>query len=465
MTTITADMPSRRLSPAQRMLRQLGIDTAFVLAGFPLAIAAFVVVVTLLATGAGMLITVVGLPILVAALYTARGFAHLERLRIRPVLHRPPVPVSYRRIPPDAGFWRRMFSPLSDGQMWLDALYSLVRLVVSTATFSIAVTWWSAALGGASYWFWQRFLPPDNNDELPAMLGFGPGVHGRIVFYTAVGVFCALTLPLVLRWCALAEAWLAYGLLNGLASLRHEISGLTVQAQTAQAQRVAAMSAEATALHRLERDIHDGPQQRLVRLAVDLGRARQQLDGDDPAAARSTVDEALAQARETLDELRTLSRGIAPPVLTDRGLAAAVAALAARSTIPVTLDIPTGLGRLHPLAEQTAYFTIAEALTNVAKHSGASAATVSVASVADRGSMAHQGSMADQASVAHQGSAANRLEVTVSDNGNGGAHLAKGHGLAGLADRVHSAGGELWVSSPDGGPTRIRVELPCPTAA
>jgi signal transduction histidine kinase len=441
MTAITADSRSTSLSPVQRMLRQLGIDTAYVLVGFPIAVAAFTITVTGISTGAGLLITVIGLPILVFTLFIARGFAHLERIRIRPVLRRTSVPIVYKRANPGASWWRRMLIPLSDGQAWLDTLHTLVRFPISVATFSIAITWWSMALGGITYWFWVRFLPADNNDQLPEMLGFGQGVQGRVVFYSVVGVFATLTLPLIIRLSALAEAWVAHGMLTGVASLRHEISGLTVREQTAQSQRAAAMSAESTALHRLERDIHDGPQQRLVRLAVDLGRARQQLDNADAPAARATVDEALAQARETLNELRTLSRGIAPPVLTDRGLAAAVAALAARATIPVQLDIPADLGRLHPLAEQTAYFAIAETLTNVAKHSGATACTVSVAPVGDR------------------------LEVTVIDNGHGGAHLAKGHGLAGLADRVHSAGGDLWVSSPDGGPTKIRAELPCPALA
>jgi signal transduction histidine kinase len=226
-------------------------------------------------------------------------------------------------------------------------------------------------------------------------------------------------------------------MLNGVASLRAEISGLSARARTAQAQTAAAVSAEATALRRLERDIHDGPQQRLVRLAVDLGRARQQLR-NDPDAAIATVDEALAQTRETLDELRTLSRGIAPPILTDRGLAAALAALAARCTVPVELDVAPDLGRVHPLAEQTAYFTVAEALTNLAKHSGARSGQVSVTRAGEQ------------------------LIVTVADDGVGGAHLAKGHGLAGLADRVHSAGGQLSVSSPAGGPTSIRADIPFP---
>jgi signal transduction histidine kinase len=439
MTTITAATRTDGLSPVQRMLRQLGHDTAYVLIGFPLAVAAFTIVVTGLSAGAGLLITVIGLPVLVATLFAARGFAHLERIRIRPVLRRGAVPIVYKRAPLGASWWRRMFTQLGDGQAWLDALHALLRFPISTAAFSIVVTWWATALGGITYWFWVQFLPADNNDQLPDILGFGPGVGGRVAFYSVVGVFCTLTLPLVVRWMALAEAWTARIMLTGVASLRNEITGLTVREQTAQSQRVAAMSAEATALHRLERDIHDGPQQRLVRLAVDLGRARQQLDNADPGSARDTVDEALAQARETLDELRTLSRGIAPPILTDRGLAAAVAALAARATIPVELNIPNELGRLHPLAEQTAYFAIAETLTNVAKHSHARSCLVAVAA------------------------AGPRLEITVTDDGVGGAHLAKGHGLAGLADRVHAAGGELWVSSPEGGPTKIRAELPCPT--
>src|SRR5205807_6415281 len=127
---------------------------------------------------------------------------------------------------------------------------------------------------------------------------------------------------------------------------------------------------EATALRRLERDIHDGPQQRLVRLAMDLGRAEQQF-ASNPEAARATVAEALTQTRETLDELRALSRGIAPPILVDRGLRAALTALAARSTVPTELDVGPLNHRPEAAVETAAYFVIAEALTNVAKHSRA----------------------------------------------------------------------------------------------
>ena len=168
---------------------------------------------------------------------------------------------------------------------------------------------------------------------------------------------------------------LAGVLLTRVAEMRQTITVLTEQ-------KAAAASAETTALRRLERDIHDGPQQRLVRLSMDLSRARQQLDSD-PDALRDSLDEAISQTQETLDELRALSRGIALPVLTDRGLPSALAALAVRCTVPVELDVDPELGtpggRLDAAVETTAYFAVAEALTNVAKHSGAANCRVTVA--------------------------------------------------------------------------------------
>ncbi|UOY03993.1 histidine kinase [Blastococcus sp. PRF04-17] len=169
---------------------------------------------------------------------------------------------------------------------------------------------------------------------------------------------------------------------------------------------------------------------------MDLSRAQRQLDRD-PAAARATIDEAAGLARETLEELRALSRGIAPPVLADRGLAAALAALAARSPVPVELAVDLERERLAPVAENTAYFVVSEALANVAKHSGASAVQVVVTQVADR------------------------LRVVVEDDGHGGAVLAPGHGLSGLGDRLLAVDGELVVDSPRGGPTRLTASLPC----
>jgi signal transduction histidine kinase len=169
---------------------------------------------------------------------------------------------------------------------------------------------------------------------------------------------------------------------------------------------------------------------------MDLGRARKQAGVLAPEL-QAPLDDALRQTQETLDELRALSRGIAPPVLADRGLTAALEELAARSTLPLDLDLDLPAGRLPAHVETAAYFVASEALTNVAKHSGASRASLVVALDHDV------------------------LRLRVADDGRGGAHLSKGRGLAGLADRVRAASGALYVESPGGGPTVIEAELPC----
>jgi signal transduction histidine kinase len=414
----------------RNLVRQLGIDTGYLLIGFPIALVGFVLVLVLFVTGAAMLIMIIGIPITVFSIYAARAFADIERIRIRGVLNRPVPRPGYRRAPAGAGTWRKLFTPLADGQSWLDLLHAIFHWILVTIGFCFAVTWWAGALGGITYVAWEWALPrPDNNKDLNDLIGISDTWPARIGLHTLIGVIFLITLPLVVRLFAILSAQFSRALLSGVAEMQRQVTELSEQ-------RDSAVSAEATALRRLERDIHDGPQQRLVRLAMDLGRARLQLD-NDPAAARATIDEALGQTRETLDELRALSRGIAPPILTDRGLAAALHALAARGVIPVSLTVDPDLGRLPPVVESTAYFVVAEALTNVAKHSGADDCAVGVAR------------------------SDGRLLVGVTDDGEGGAHVAKGHGLAGLADRVRAVGGTLSVSSPAGGPTEIRAELPC----
>jgi signal transduction histidine kinase len=185
---------------------------------------------------------------------------------------------------------------------------------------------------------------------------------------------------------------------------------------------------------RIERDLHDGAQQRLVALAMDLGMAREKLR-TDPQAATELVGEAHEEAKRALAELRDLARGIHPAVLADRGLDAAISALAARSPVPVGVDVATG--RLPGPVESTAYFVVAEALTNAAKHARAGELAVRIA---------RQGDL---------------LVVEVTDDGAGGADPARGNGLRGLADRVAAIDGRLTVTSPPGGPTLVRAELPC----
>src|SRR4051794_18683123 len=201
--------------------------------------------------------------------------------------------------------------------------------------------------------------------------------------------------------------------------------------------RTGAVDAAATELRRIERDLHDGAQARLVALAMDLGLARERMVSD-PDAAAALIDGAHEDAKTALVELRDLARGIHPAILTDRGLDATVSALAARCPVPCTVDVD--LPRRPPAAvESAAYFTVAEALANVAKHSGARAAAITAR---------------------EQGG---RIVVDVRDDGRGGADPARGTGLAGLRGRIEALDGTLAVISPPGKGTVLRAELPCGT--
>ncbi|GAB3144347.1 sensor histidine kinase [Micromonospora sonneratiae] len=430
MTTPTATVRAG----SRGILRQLRVDSGYVLVGFPLALASFVVLIVGLAAGAGLAVTVIGLPVLAGTLRAARFWADVERLRMAPVLRQPRVRPTYRDAEPGASTWRRIFATITDVQSWLDLAHGCLDLVVSVFSFVVTVVWWAGAIIGSLYWTYDWLLPfHEENVELSELLGLGDSAGARIGLNTAFGLFFLLTLPIVVRGCALLKARFGRALLTGVAEMRNRITVL-------EEQKRAAASAEATALRRLERDIHDGPQQRLVRLAMDLGRAQQQL-AVNPDAARQTLDEALAQTRDTLAELRALSRGIAPPILVDRGLPSALAALAGRGVVPIELTVDPQLGtpdgRLDPAVESTAYFVVAEALANVAKHSRATECWLTVTRTDGQ------------------------LDIVVADDGHGGAHISKGHGLAGLADRVRANSGTLTVISPDGGPTQIRAELPC----
>ena len=411
-----------------RGVRRVLLESAYALSAFPIALVALVVVVIDLSLGLALVVFVGGILLISVGVMVARGFARFERIRMRGMLGRPAATPRYVCATPGAGFWRRSLTPLRDPQSWLDVVWSIVGLVTGTIAFSVALVWWSAAGVGLTYWFWQRWVPTsDEEDGLSSLLGLGDGRGAESLANLVVGALFLLTLPYAVRLVVTINASLASVLLCSRAELQHEVARV-------EGGRDAARAAEAESMRRLERDIHDGPQQRLVRLSMDLGRARRQLD-QDPERAAATIDEALAQTRETVAELRSLSRGIAPPLLVDRGLAAALEEMLAQSVVPVDahIDLPSPL---PPHVETAVYFVVAEALTNVAKHSGAAAASVSVVA---RGS---------------------EVEVRVRDDGVGGAHPAKGLGLTGLRQRLLAVDGTLDVTSPDGGPTVVLARIP-----
>jgi signal transduction histidine kinase len=214
---------------------------------------------------------------------------------------------------------------------------------------------------------------------------------------------------------------------------------LRAEAAHLQASRARGVDAAEAERRRIERDLHDGAQQRLVAVAMSLGRAKNRLD-QDPEAAKALIDEAHADAKLAVAELRDLARGIYPAVLGDRGLDAALSSLAAKAPVAVDVHVEPSLStdqRPPAAVESTAYFTVAEALTNVAKYSGATQASVAVR---------------------REG---HHVIVEITDDGQGGATTRRGGGLAGLADRAATIDGVLTVVSPLGGPTVIRADLPC----
>lgn len=414
------------------LVRGVFTDLGYLLPGLFLAIPAFVIFVTGFCLGVSTAIIWIGPWILLATFACMRGFANVERRLAAWRLGSPLPPHIYRDA--GRGGFRGVFRRLGDPQRWRDGLHGFLILPIRCATWSLSVAWTSAAVGGTLYVLWEWSLPRDDPEAktlLELMIG-NDSRAGDIALTTAEGLFCLLTLPWVLRLCAGIGTSLAKGLLT------NENAALRARTEQLSASRAAAVQAEAQTLRRVERDLHDGPQQRLVRLAMDLEAAQRRLD-DDPEAAGPLVAGALEQSREALAEIRAVSRGIAPPILVDRGLGPALAAAAARCPVQVSLDvaIPSGQ-RLPEAVESTAYFVVSEGLTNVAKHSGATLCSVQVARVTGT------------------------VTITVSDDGAGGAHPGKGHGLAGLADRLATVDGRLDLSSPVGGPTILRAEIPVP---
>ncbi|GII05259.1 hypothetical protein Pta02_72670 [Planobispora takensis] len=329
---------------------------------------------------------------------------------------------------------------------WLGVAHAVVALPVALVTSTVTAMWWFVSLGAATSALRGSFRPAGSMRPITLTVG-GTESHlalslgltspaERLTFGTVTGLAMLCAMPLVTRACVAVQARLGRTLLSEVSPLHRGVSGLERERDTARAQSVAAVTAEAAALRRLERDIHDGPQQRLVRLALELGRAQHNFVSR-PELVRTALADALVQTEEALEELRALSRGIAPPILIDRGLHAALSALAARSTVPVEFDADPLEHRLDAAVEAAAYFVIAEAMTNVAKHSYADRCTIGV----------------------RHGEG--RMRVWVTDDGVGGAAVAKGHGLRGLEERLQAGGGRLLVTSPYDGPTTITAELPC----
>lgn len=413
-------------------LRQVGAVLAYSTLAFLLGIVGFVVVITLLTAGVGTVIIWIGIPILVVALLTAGVLAAVERSLQGALLGtRLPTPQP-RPHPAGAGWMRRILTPLTDLQRWLELIWVLVGWVLAMISFLLMLTWTVGAacivLAPVATLVMDSAFPSETN-LLSELLGFtgGAAVALEIGMQVLAGLVFLLTIDPLARGLAWVHGRFSYGLLSSRFEEQQRLA-------STERSRAAGRRAESTALRRLERDLHDGPQQRLVRSSMDLARA-EQLAETDPERSLAVLRAARTQLGVTLDELRRLSRGIAPPVLVDRGLPAALAELSAISPVPTTVDCPQL--ELPDHVEVGIYYVVSEALANAGKHAQASRIRVSV--------------------IPGQG----QVETVIEDDGCGGAALIPEHGLAGLSGRVASLEGTFAVESPGGCGTRIRAVIPC----
>jgi signal transduction histidine kinase len=384
----------------------------------------FVTLVTLLATGVGLAITFLGIPILLATAWLWTWGARAERARVN-LFFGTHIRSSYREAP--QGSWLRSLRAfVTDPAIWRDLAYLFILFPVGIAELVIVMLAVTMPLRLLTMPLWWPSIPEDASAGEHWHAHLAPESLGLAL----LGIPLLLLMPYVLVGMGALHTGLARKL---LAPTREEALEQRVDELTVSRSRM--MEAVLAERRRIERDLHDGAQQRLVALAMDLGMARVKLQSD-PEAAWKLVDEAHREAKLAMVEIRNLVQGIHPAVLTDRGLDAAISALAGRSPVPVAVMVDLD-ERLPDTIESTAYFVVAESLTNIAKHSVATEAEVRIFCERDL------------------------LVVEVRDNGVGGADPATGSGLRGLADRVIALDGRLIVDSPRGGPTRIRAEIPC----
>jgi signal transduction histidine kinase len=380
----------------------------------------FVLAVTAVSTTAGTSFALIGIPAAVLVARFDRWWCGFERTRAGRILGRE-IPDCHRE-PRGGGRIARALSMLTDRQTWLDVLWMFAAFPLGLVGLLIVSIMWGGALGLLSSPIWLWSIPD--------------WVHRH-------DVLLSIAFPLL----ALPAAGIGASLVGGYAVLHARIAEvvlgprrtevLQARVRTLAETRAGAVDAAVTELQRVERDLHDGAQARLVALAMDLGMAEQRLANADAESARAHVASARDQARAAMAELRDLVRGIGPSILTDRGLDAALTALVSGRNPPVELAVAVG-DRPVGASETAAYFVVAEALANARKHAQASLIRVDVRERPE-----------------------GRLVVEVVDDGVGGADPGGGSGLAGLRKRVAALDGTLTVTSPAGGPTAVVAELPC----
>ncbi|MFJ4876267.1 sensor histidine kinase [Streptomyces sp. NPDC088745] len=397
---------------------------AYLLSGALFGLAVTVSLAVLVALGVVLSVVGVGLVLLTAVVLIGLPVAAVERRRLRVI---EPAPLPDPHGPPTgAGLKSWLRGRLRERATWRELGYTaLLSLVFTGAGLgAIVLLMFSGIVTATPFIVWAN-----GNETVMIIPGRAIADPLSALPFSLLGVLgLALSAYLagLLAGAQVKTAWFL------LAPRDDQATDRVIELTRSRVRLADAFEAER---RRIERDLHDGAQQQLVALTMTLGLAEMELNNGTPGAAE-LVTRGRGEARRALDQLRDLVRGIHPQVLTDHGLAAAVAEVALRNPVPVTVDIDLP-GRLPGPVETMAYFTVTEALTNVNKHSGATEVSIVGRFRSDR------------------------LILLITDNGRGGADPSGGTGLSGLADRMAVLKGRLVVSSPAGGPTRLRVEVPC----
>jgi signal transduction histidine kinase len=400
----------------------------YLLLALPLGVIEFSVLVTAISFGFGTAITLIGIPVLVATIWIARWLANLERSLIGRLVG-VEIPSPYRPDPVGGRWWRRITARLADPATWKDLAFLLLQLPLGILSFSVTV----AVLGfGLRLVAAPFFYGPFSDGDWIAWIDVN-SLGGALAVVPVGALILLFGIP-ALAALARLYGWLAAQLLGSNAD--PELTAQVTELQDARSRIIAAADEER---RRIERDLHHGAQQRLVALALNLRMAEQRAAEGDPSAAE-LVRNAGEEAQLALKELRDLARGIHPAILTNRGLHAALEDLGSRATVPVEV-IASPDERLPDAVEAAAYFVVSECLANIGKHAEATSASVDVHVDGDR------------------------LSVLVADDGRGGATLAGGSGIQGLADRVGALSGSLAVESPEGEGTSVTASIPLTDAA
>jgi signal transduction histidine kinase len=420
----------RRLPWSPRSLA----DALYLAAGIPVQLVGALIVFSVaqwtVSLGPGHATIRLWLPLLAAVvmiLWVSPALTRVQRHRLLATagVDIPPQPKRRGRLT-----WRGFMTEVRSQSTWRQLCYHVLIATVLAAAAAVAVGLWPAAIVVIAvcvvFAISRQGAPAPGAFASP---GSQPLHHPVDIILIVAGIAALFIAPLMTSGVRALDIKAARGLLG--ASRADELANRVEQLTETRAGVVDAADAER---RRLERDLHDGTQQRLVSLAMNLGMAREQAGSEDQA--RHAIAEAHEEAKAALAELRDLIRGLHPAVLEDRGLDAALSGVAARMPIPVrlTVDLPR---RPAPVIEAVAYFVVSEGLANIVKHSQASEAAVFVQRAGDR------------------------LHVIVTDDGCGGADPARGTGLAGLARRAASVDGTFEIDSPPGGPTLVTVDLPC----